>query len=86
MSNGRVKFGTFYWVVSADPLKDTRPVYCAMERGDSFDQRVYEEGRYYRTERKARLYIRRLKSRLLREKAKARCMRKNHTLLKLQIK
>ena len=45
-SNVRVPKYDMYWVAAKDPF-DPRPVYKAQEKHDTFDQRAWDEGRYF---------------------------------------
>lgn len=45
-SSVRVPMYDFYWVAAEDPY-DLNPVYRVRDRRDVFDQRVWDEGRYF---------------------------------------
>ena len=45
-SNVRVPKYDMYWVTAKDPF-DPCPVYKVQEKHDIFDQRVWDEGRYF---------------------------------------
>lgn len=53
MSKESLKWGSIYWVVAKDPLNDEFPVYSVRWRGDSFDKKIQEEGRYFLTKEEA---------------------------------
>lgn len=61
MSENRLQWGGFYWVIAKDPLHDDVPVYRARWRGDSFDRRIQQEGRYFLTKEEAVGFVGNLK-------------------------
>lgn len=53
----RVPLGWYYWAVSPD-ISDIPAWYRVKDRRDGFDQRAWDEGRYFLCEEDAKAYVR----------------------------
>lgn len=64
-SNARVPKYDMYWVAAKDPF-DPCPVYKVMEKHDIFDQRAWDEGRYFLSREEAMADVDRRRGKVMR--------------------
>lgn len=66
----RAERGVFYYVVSSNVLEH-EPIYRALEKNDSFDERIWREGRYFNTLEQAERYVKEERQRIKKERIRS---------------
>lgn len=66
----RANKGECYYVVSIDVF-ERDPIYRALEKNDSFDERIWREGRYFNTEKQAERYVKEERKRIKKQRARS---------------